>query len=361
MTPGKKLSRVNRGSVYALRFALLATVLLFLFVTGNLLIQSINAFQSGGKIGNTVFSQDGQATNNVTAVAWSPVGDRVVAAGKNVQIWDALTGAHPVTLNTNGADVTAVAWSPDAQQLVTGSSQIVVWNVQTNKQKFVYTTQGQKNFSPESLHVNAMEWSPDKTMVATAYTYAGTGNKASTHWVDVWNAATGKAIFTYRGHKNDVVSLAWSSDSKRIASASTDGVLVVWDAGNGKNAVKYATTGKITSISWSPDDKYLVSATKTLQIWDIKNPKKPVGTIDTHTNTATSHVRWSPDGAFIVSTDTAVHIWNATSGNEVYTYSEHHHPVKAVAWSPDATYLVSSDAGSNKDGDAGSIKVWQAS
>ncbi|GER90966.1 hypothetical protein KDW_51280 [Dictyobacter vulcani] len=53
------------------------------------------------------------------------------------------------------------------------------------------------------------------------------------------------------------------------------------------------------------------------------------------------------------------HIWNANSGNEVYTYTQHHHPINALSWSPDANYVVSSDAGPNKDSDAGFTSVWQ--
>lgn len=365
MTAETKLSRINRGSVYALRFALLATLLLFVIVAGNLLIQSINAFQSGGKVGKTLFTLDGQSTNAVSALAWSPVGDRVASVGSNAQIWDALTGEHAIKLNNNGLVITTVAWSPDAKKLVTGGPKIAVWDAQSGKQILMYRTQGQKAYAQGSLSVQAIEWSPDKTKIATAYTYLNEGKNASTHLyqrVDVWDAATGKTITSYDGHKSTILSLAWSSDSKRIASAGTDGLLTVWNATNGKNVVKYATTGKVTSVSWSPDDKDLVSASGALQIWDVKDPKKPVGILDAHVDTTTpTYVKWSPDGTYIASADSAVHIWNANSGNEVYTYTEHHHPIKALSWSPDATYLVSSDAGPNKDSDSGFTKVWQVS
>ncbi|WP_162005590.1 WD40 repeat domain-containing protein [Dictyobacter vulcani] len=309
MTAENKLSRVNRGSVYALRFALLVTLLVFVIVAGNLLIQSINAFQSGGKVGKTLFTLDGQSSNQVTALAWSPVGDRVASVGSNAQIWDAMTGQHTIKLNNNGSAITAVAWSADAKQLVTGGPEITVWDAQSGKQLLTYITQGQKAYAQGSLSVKAIEWSPDKTKIATAYTYLNEGKNASTHVfqrVDVWNAATGKTITSYDGHKSTILSLAWSSDSKRLASASTDG-LAVWNAANGQNVVKYATTGKVTSVSWSPDDRDLVSASNALEIWDVKNAKKPVGILDAHANATTpTYVKWSPDGTFIASADSSV-------------------------------------------------------
>jgi WD40 repeat protein len=37
-------------------------------------------------------------------------------------------------------------------------------------------------------------------------------------------------VYTFRGHKDLVLSVAWSPDSTQIASASKDGTLQIWDA-----------------------------------------------------------------------------------------------------------------------------------
>ena len=53
--------------------------------------------------------------------------------------------------------------------------------------------------------------------------------------VQVWDAASGGHIYTYRGHYNAslgfITAVAWSPDGRRIASGSWDQTVQVWGAG----------------------------------------------------------------------------------------------------------------------------------
>ncbi|KAH7117479.1 WD40-repeat-containing domain protein [Dactylonectria macrodidyma] len=51
--------------------------------------------------------------------------------------------------------------------------------------------------------------------------------------VRVWDAATGQCQATLEGHSDSVYLVAFSSDSKRLASASGDKTVKVWDAARG--------------------------------------------------------------------------------------------------------------------------------
>ncbi len=48
---------------------------------------------------------------------------------------------------------------------------------------------------------------------------------------EIWDAESGQEILTLRGHTNDVFSVSWSPDGRRLASGSVDNTLTIWDAG----------------------------------------------------------------------------------------------------------------------------------
>jgi len=70
-----------------------------------------------------------------------------------------------------------------------------------------------------------MAFSPDGKRVATA-----SGDKTA----KVWDAASGQALLTLRGHSSYVQDVAFSPDGKRLATASGDKTVKVWDAASGK-------------------------------------------------------------------------------------------------------------------------------
>src|SRR5439155_27014860 len=47
--------------------------------------------------------------------------------------------------------------------------------------------------------------------------------------VHLWEVATGKEIRTFRGHRGEIRSLAFSANGRRLASASTDSTVLIWD------------------------------------------------------------------------------------------------------------------------------------
>ena len=82
------------------------------------------------------------------------------------------------------------------------------------------------------------------------------------------------ALYTYRGHSAGVIGVAWSPDGTRIASASNDGTVQVWDAANGGHIyTNRGHTGRVNALAWSPDGKRLASTSNdgTVQVWDAAN------------------------------------------------------------------------------------------
>lgn len=80
----------------------------------------------------------------------------------------------------------------------------------------------------------------------------------------------------------------------------------------------YKHAGAVAFLSWSPDGKWLASASadKTVQVYDISNGSH-VLTYRGHTDTV-SGVAFSPDGTHLVSTSLngTAHLWEAATGKK---------------------------------------------
>ena len=69
--------------------------------------------------------------------------------------------------------------------------------------------------------VLCVAFSPDGTRLATA---------SEDQTIKLWDSATGEEVLTLRGHAGVVSSVAFSPDGRQLASAGTDGTVQVREA-----------------------------------------------------------------------------------------------------------------------------------
>jgi hypothetical protein len=140
--------------------------------------------------------------------------------------------------------------------------------------------------------------------------------------VKIWDASIGQELLTLKGHTNKVFSVAFSPDGKRLASASQDRTVKVWDAGSGQETLTLkGHTVTVAGVAFSPDGKRLASAggDQTVKLWDVSTGQELLS-LKGHKDSVTS-VAYSPDGRWLASAsvDRTMKVWDAGSCQETLT------------------------------------------
>jgi WD40 repeat protein len=180
-------------------------------------------------------------------------------------------------------------------------------------------------------------------------------------------------VQTLQGHSSAVESVAFSPDGQRLASASGDGDIKLWDTFTGKQLRTFPGStyvfNMLTSVAFSPDGQHLASGSGIIgkageiKLWEVASGKL-LRTIKGHTNTV-SGVAFSPDGQRLASAswDGTVRIWDVTSGKELFTLKGHAGEVNSVTFSADGQRLASAGR-SGMDAQTkqvvyGEVKLWE--
>jgi telomerase protein component 1 len=159
---------------------------------------------------------------------------------------------------------------------------------------------------------------------------------------------------TINSFSEPVVACAYSLDGTRVACASRDCTVRVFDAATGSEiSVLVGHTNWVVSCCFSPNGQILASGSwdNTVKLWDVELGSE-LFTLNGHQR-AVSVVKFSADGKEVASGawDTTIHIWDTTLGRSLRVLRGHTKPINALAYSPDGKQLASA-------GWDGTIRVW---
>ena len=77
--------------------------------------------------------------------------------------------------------------------------------------------------------------------------------------VRLWDAETGREVACFRGHTSVVRSVAFSPDGRRLVSCGEDGTVKVWEIGAASEVLPLSTIGWGYRVAYSPDGTRLAA------------------------------------------------------------------------------------------------------
>jgi WD40 repeat protein len=170
----------------------------------------------------------------------------------------------------------------------------------------------------------------------------------------IWDVGAGKAKHVLKGHVFAVCSVAFAPEGNLLASGGVHftpektPTVLLWDAATGQQKGALLHGRAVHCLAFSPDGKRLASGGTAgerggeVKVWDVES-KKLLLTLDHARYSNVVSVAFSRDGKQLASgnADETIRIWDAQTGKEQMTLQGHEHAVNAVAFSPDDKMIVS--------------------
>ncbi len=180
---------------------------------------------------------------------------RFLAAAKRwdskIRVWDMSSGQLAREIAMRDFKVTCFAYTPDGKHLVVGD---------TNRTVAAFEAiTGNRSHQVCALEdsANVLCFSADGAYIAIATDLV----------CQVFDFHTGKLLASMKGHAYPIIALDFSPDGKRLATASYDGTVRLWNVSSGSELLLIGEDGSLDDVAFSGDGQFIVTSGFFHHVW----------------------------------------------------------------------------------------------
>ena len=293
-----------------------STIKIWVLANGNLL-REIKSAHSGG----------------ISSLALSPDGKYIISSAhdKTIKLWDMLTGMRKLKYSNVNEIPTSIVVSPDGKYLFSGfrDGTIRIWQLISGRHIFTHKA-SQRAINSITISVKGK------------YLISGSDDGVIVKWKFSQPEDLATLIIKEKqkfiDHEGSIWSLAVSHDGNFLASGGEDNTIKLWDFSEGIliNTLK-RHPGRVYSVIFSPNDKYLISGSAGRS------------KLDPNINKETKSY--------------AVRVWTLSTGELIDKFEGHTADIRSVLVTKDERYLISAASSiyERDNLEANSIKIWDFS
>jgi WD40 repeat protein len=202
-----------------------------------------------------------------------------------------------------------------------------------------------------SGNINCVAWHPREEKIASA---------SEDSLIYIWDATTGSIVTTLQGHEEGVLVVDWRLDGEKIASGSADHTVRIWDAFTGSVETVFTghNRGRVGAVVWSPEGRFVISGAdyKDILVWNPVDGAVLLS-FNEHSEGISSIYNGPSKSILSACRGGKIFHWNFSkikgkvTGTIIKSFDGHTSGVSHACWSPNYAQIASSSLD-------GTVRLW---